>query len=464
MTLRGRLMRALLLAIAPLLACSGLLVYMAVRSALLGVLDDGLAARAEVLSAMVKLEHGGVEFDASSGGLDRYAQRGSGEYFEVWQTNLPGGARLAYRSASLDGTGLEAERADEQARDARLADGREVRQLTRSFSRVQEPPDASEAARAKEGEQSARLRLIVAKDRSDVTRVLRAVALSMVGIGVCVLLALSLSMRWALARGLRPLREINAQIEQIGADDTTRRIDAGASPQELTPLLARTNEMLDRLSRAFERERRLSATAAHELRTPVAEIRATSELALSRERSSQEYRAALDTVHRASERTSSALDAVLRLARVRAGREAVRLEATSLYDTAGPTWSRLLGERVNRGDAVVFEVGPEHTVLADPALLAVAIENLIANAAEYAPRGASIRAWVREDEGARELVIENDMNTGPGAPEAGPGSDASSHANLGLSVASEIISALGGTLTAGPENAQFRARVRLRRV
>src|SRR5207302_105383 len=113
-----------------------------------------------------------------------------------------------------------------------------------------------------------------------------AAALCYFGLATGVVAAAAVILATRLA--LRPLRQTAAAIGAIDERDLGRRIDGAALPPELAPVAARLNEMLARLEQAFAQRKQFLADASHELRTPVAALVTTLEVALRRPRGAEE--------------------------------------------------------------------------------------------------------------------------------------------------------------------------------
>jgi signal transduction histidine kinase len=129
-------------------------------------------------------------------------------------------------------------------------------------------------------------------------------------------LAIGLIGGWILSRQiLRPIAAIATTASRISADNLHERIDPATVDRELADLAAVLNGAFDRLEAAFERQARFTADASHELRTPLAVIRSQADLALSRSRTPEEYREALEACRKSAVRMTDLVEKLLLLAR-----------------------------------------------------------------------------------------------------------------------------------------------------
>jgi signal transduction histidine kinase len=133
--------------------------------------------------------------------------------------------------------------------------------------------------------------------------------------GGLVLLLVAVAARWLLASSLRPVRRMTRQAATWSERDLDQRFAVGDPYDELTELAATLDGLLDRLAASLRHEQRFSAELSHELRTPIARVLAESELALRRDRPPEEYRDALEIVHRNAEQLSRIVDALVAAAR-----------------------------------------------------------------------------------------------------------------------------------------------------
>jgi two-component system, OmpR family, sensor kinase len=137
--------------------------------------------------------------------------------------------------------------------------------------------------------------------------------------GLIVLVLVGVASRWLLASALLPVRRLTRQAATWSERDLDQRFAVGEPYDELTELAATLDGLLDRLAASLRHEQRFSAELSHELRTPIARVLAESELALRRERPSEDYRAALTIVHRNAQQLSKIVDTLVAAARHEAG-------------------------------------------------------------------------------------------------------------------------------------------------
>ena len=120
---------------------------------------------------------------------------------------------------------------------------------------------------------------------------------------------------WLSGRALQPVRKITERARSIGAEELSLRLDVPKAADEMRFLAETLNEMLGRMESSFKKITQFTADASHELRTPVAIIRTTAEVALRQKRDEEEYRKSLFDILEEAKRTTSLLDDLLVLAR-----------------------------------------------------------------------------------------------------------------------------------------------------
>ncbi len=474
MSIHARLMRLLVWALLPLVVVSLLIVYLLFRASLMESVDDGLLARARTLSASVKLEPEGVELDATPGLLTHYADPAGHEFFEVWR--LDGGREpsLQFRSDSLGDRrlGPGTWEGEHSAWSGGVERGPSVRGASLRFTIERQPPDEEDrpapAAAQVDQPESVAMLIVVARDAAELRSTLATLAAALALAGAFLVLGTVLVVRASLGRGLQPIQRLADEVAAIAPDDPAGRVGATGLPAELAPLARRTNQLLDRVGVAIERERRLAASAAHELRTPIAEIQAASEVALERERSPAEYRRALGAVLEVAQRMGESAAAVLRLARIQSGREPARVAPTRLLDAVTPAWTRWVRPLAARDIRASLDVSRELLVRGDAAMLGVAFSNLCSNIAEHTPSGGEVRLDAGPAGDGRVRVRIANSVTPPSAEredaatrEMSKSDNSTPHLGLGLRTAEQMVRACGGSMHAGVAQGRFEVSIEL---
>lgn len=310
------------------------------------------------------------------------------------------------------------------------------------------------------------LDVIVAKSRRRVDETLKLVLGGIAAAGLGAALASMLLMRLALASGLRPLYSLGEQTAAIDAGSLDHRFGTDGLPAELRPIGARLNELMARLQQGFERERRFGADLAHELRTPVAELRSMAEVAMKwpDQVSAENYG---DLLNIAS-RMQGTIENLLRLARLENSAASPEASPVALLPLLEEAWKPFASLAARRKLKLRFAVPTGVAVNTDAEMLRTIVSNLFSNAAEYAREDSEI---VAESGGGATLAVENDA---PGLDEVDlphlferlwrldRSRTSGSHSGLGLALAKACAEALGFKIEARLKAG--RLRIELRRI
>lgn len=290
----------------------------------------------------------------------------------------------------------------------------------------------------------------------------RGLALGLILPSLATGLALVLVVRWAVRRGLMPLKEVGRQVSQRQGQDLSP-IDASGVPREVAPLLKEINALLVRLDRALSLERQFTADASHELRTPLAATLAQIEVAQGAVDAGQRD-AALRQARAGLVRASTLTDQLLALARLDHHLDA-GLDRDSRAAWSG--WQPVLdvSELVREEMAelalssvqadVAFSLDVPHDpccVPAQPEWLRLALRNLLGNALKFTPQGGQVQVTVSV---SAEQVSVAVQDSGPGVPadllpqlgrRFARGDHIRSGSGLGLSIAARVAELHGGAL------------------
>jgi two-component system, OmpR family, heavy metal sensor histidine kinase CusS len=214
-------------------------------------------------------------------------------------------------------------------------------------------------------------------------------------------------------RGVRAVGDIAKTARRIRSTTLHERIEATGLPAELLALAGTFNEMLDRLQEAFDRLSQFSADIAHELRTPLSNLRGEAEVALGRARSPAEYREVLGSCLEECERLSRLVDALLFLARAEralASIERERVEVGQELRRAREFYGAAAAE-----GGVALDVSVDEPIGADldRTLFQRALGNLVTNALAHTPTGGRVTLHATRDNGAVRVDVSD---TGCGIP------------------------------------------------
>jgi two-component system, OmpR family, sensor kinase len=288
---------------------------------------------------------------------------------------------------------------------------------------------------------------------------LQGLAWQLVWTGLVVLAVGLIGGYWLSSRALRPLAAMSATAAGISAANLHERIDLQKVDRELSQLGAVLNDMFARLEAAFERQTRFTADASHELRTPLAVIHSSVELALSKERSTQEYQETLAACARASRRMRAIVDSLMTLARADAGKLQLHLEPIDLGEVVRDAVA-LLGPLANEKNVALEVQVQALTAVSDGPRLAQVMTNLVTNAIHYNRPGGKVRVTLDQDgAGDNKHAVLQVADTGHGiAEEDRPfvferfyrvdkaRSREHGGSGLGLAICKSIVEGLGGTI------------------
>jgi two-component system sensor histidine kinase QseC len=240
-----------------------------------------------------------------------------------------------------------------------------------------------------------------AESRADILRALLRGTLAPMALALPLL---ALAVWWAVRRGTMPLRRLSGLLAGR-APQALEPVALEAAPSEMEPMIAALNGLLARIGAMVESERRFTADAAHELRTPIAAIRAQAQVALA-ESDSGERAHALEFTLRGCDRATRLVEQLLTLSRLESG-EAPPLAPVDLAALARRVAGEIAPAALARHQALSLAADTPCPVRGDETLLAVLLRNLLDNAVRYSPAGAEIAVAVRCEAGRALLNVED---------------------------------------------------------
>lgn len=298
--------------------------------------------------------------------------------------------------------------------------------------------------------------IVVASGREQMIEALRDLRLILGTTVVGALVLTLLAVWWVLRRTLAPVQEVGLAASRIDAESLDQRLPVETLPTELQPMASKLNALLTRLQDSFARERHFSSDLAHELRTPVAELRSIAEVAIKwpDERTEETDRVILQI----ADQLEACVGTMLSLARAEQRSLELRSEALSL-EAICRELIRPIRPRLDERSVTLETKGLETagTLETDPVVFQSIMGNLLQNAADYAPSGSTIQLVCDGDSESFHIAVCNL------APELEPedmgqifnrfwrkdaARSGSFHAGLGLSLAQTFAELLGSKLKA----------------
>jgi len=392
--------------------------------------DESLLAKARIIAGLVERAGNDIEFDRVSGFMPEFESRKPLEYYQLRLDN----GSMIHESPSLQRAALPGSPAavsEPRFMDLVLPDGNPGRLVTFTFTPRVDPevesdaeqdeePEETEAGGAEETEDeivyhlspdeaqgNPAVSVVLAKGTAEVDHLI-LISRAIVG-GAFVLLVAGLALlSWlSVRKNLEPLRSLTRDVKALNENRLNQRVRSAQDVEELEPITRQLNSLLDRLERAFQREKRFSGDVAHELKTPISELRTMSEV--GREWSSERDMVEgffSDLVNLADdmERTVTNL---LTLAQLDAGNQDIELESFRLRDLVGEIWKRLREDAGQTRIELRSDIPGDLEVRTDRDKLAMILINVISNAVAYSVEGGVVVVEARTFNDSVQLTISN---------------------------------------------------------
>jgi two-component system sensor histidine kinase QseC len=417
-----RQLTSVLLAVFVVLQGTGLLVlFLVARQGMIAEFDDALRARALAVSTLIVQGPDGLRTDVAaffvgvgditdvnppivngSVGesyqrfLEDFRRHGRRNYFEVWDAD---GRRIT-RSARLENSDLP--RRVDRAEKPLVWDLMVRDETSRAVGFTFRPQLIG--ATGQDTRSPHEVQLVVAAEREALDEKLLRLEFLAAACGLILLGATLWAMPRILRRGLLPLDRLGENVARINAGSLAMRFPVTDAPAELHVIIDRLNGLMARLEQSFERERRFSADIAHELRTPLAELRGMAECALkwpeTRDFSTDQETLAI------ARQMETMVEHMLALARGEQGLLRARLEPVALDALVGSAWRGLATRAQDRKVSVALQLAPV-TTQADPALLRAILNVMLENAIDYTPPDTEISVEVLSEGKAPVIRVAN---------------------------------------------------------
>ncbi len=406
-SLQGQLLALVLTVVVSVWLATAMLTWFDARHELDELLDSHLAQAGALLVVQQLPEVGDDDHAIDAPTLHRYAPK---VVFQVFHEG-----RLALRSANAPAAPM-------------VALGKD---FNSGFKTVQIDGDAWRVFAAVGAEHD--VQVYVGERTSLRAEILWAVLRSMFWPMAVALPLLALAVWWAVYRGVAPMRRLGRSLAERQAL-ALQPVTLDGAPSEMAPMVDALNGLFERIGTLMESERRFTADAAHELRTPIAAIRMQAQVALG-ETDEALRRHALQGTLDGCDRATRLVEQLLTLS---------RLEADAMPDMAAvdlrALTQQVVGEAApkafGKNQTLEFEGAEPCSIPGNETLLAVLVRNLVDNAVRYSPPSAKIKVTVQR-RGGRVVMSVQDSGPGlaevdrerlgerffrvPGSPESGSG-------------------------------------------
>jgi two-component system heavy metal sensor histidine kinase CusS len=396
-SLRSRLTAGLLIGTSLLLAGGGFVLHRVISSRLRRDYDAALIAKARSLASLTEIDSGRVWLQFTDDVMPGFASRHQPDYFQIW---LAGGPVIE-RSRSLGTRDLPRSGGPLDRpvlSDLTLPDGRRGRKVEISFR----PLSEEEENRLRSHEQSSgpsdaagapAVTLVLAQGREELEAFLLSLQVTLALAAIGLLAGTAILVRGVLGVGLAPLDNLGLRLESLGAESLGETLEIAGAPAELVPMIRHLNGLLARLNESFAREKAFSANLAHELRTPLAELRAVAEVALKWPDEPSSGLEALAEIRAVGLQMESVVVNLLALARCEEKQnpcQTLQASEVPLHELAASCWSVLAPKAADKGMELHLDIPEGLTVFTDREKLALILANLFSNAIAHGTPGCAV--------------------------------------------------------------------------
>ncbi len=455
---------------AVIMVAAAVALFVLARTYQIDQLDTRVREKARLIVSMIEFEGDSLSFEFEELDMRDFETRAAGWYLEVWL-----GRESVYRSGSLGSAKLDVRAVGDGGAGlswVTLPGPTRGRGMMRMFDLPAafgggEQDDSVVAVSMDEA--SLPMAVFIARDAADMLGAMRYLAIGLAAVTAVAILLMAAAAGAVVHRSMKPVDVLAGRIEAIDASDLDDQVEVAALPRELTPVVSQFNALMARLQSAFEREKGFCADVAHELRTPLAGLRTTLDVAGSRQRSADEYAKAIEACRDVVMQTQHLVDYLLQIGRLETGQVTLDPQPVDVDQLLGELWRQLADKsEPSKRFELVWDLSAGQTVRTDPAVLAIVLRNLLHNAIEYVDEGGEIRiATASEGDGLKITIANTGCQVGGGDVEkvfdrfwrgSASRSGTGSHFGLGLSLAQRAMVSLGGKLKVEAElNGMFQA-------
>lgn len=422
--------------------------------------DESLKSKAKLLMTLVKDNPDGLDFDFADEFMPEFESKQDPEYFQIWIDN----DHVFEKSRSLhhnDLPKMDLHMDHQNIQDLILMDGRHGRMIQLEF--IPQIPEDKNRTPEKLASQK-KVILTYAKQRESLDSLINSIHVITVIFCFFIIFTIKYLIHLAVHNALKPLNSLNNQIENFDVNNLYLRLKSDNTPTELAVMINHFNQLLERLEQSFYREQRFSSDIAHELRTPIAELRSMSEVALKWPNDTDMVNEFFTDVLESSIEMQTLVSNLLSLARSEMKFSSLTLESFMLKNLIDSCLLHLQDQLVSKSINICCEFDNNLIINTSTFEFEQIMKNLISNAISYSPDSSEILIQASYVNNHIELVVSNYTNN----LEAGDlelmfdrlwrkeaSRTPSSHTGLGLSLVKAYAKALDLQVSVGLSEAQL---------
>ena len=398
-SIRNKLNISIVASMILVLSAAAIFLYSRVVIHVEQVFDTALFDKAHSLISLTELDEEGLEFDfAEDGVMLEFQTKAPLQYYQLWEEDV----EMLIKSPTLGvidlpHSGLKL--GQHQYADIELVDGRFGRLIEINFMPRVEVEDDEDEFEPGEIPPPKPITLVYARERETLDDTLFLIGATIFGVIVAVLFLSALLIWRMVGSGLLPLSDLATQVSEIDESNLGARLTHhGDQSIEIAPIENQLNYLLERLQSAFEREKRFSANVAHELRTPLSELKTLAEVSRMVPEDGEQIAAFFRDVGEISGQMEKVVITLLELARSEAGLLHSDPEDIELSQYCETIWQHAVNG-FGAGKSLVKKIPENLVVNTDREKFGMILSNLFINAVSYSPENAEIQisAEIRHD-------------------------------------------------------------------
>lgn len=408
-TLRRQLLLRLIAALVSIQTVAGVSLYLLMGHGLSVQFNAAQLAIANSLITLVTEEDGVIEFEFSDEVMPLFESEVDPEYFELWLSD----GSVFERSNSLHGGDLLKDvgtNGEPKIWNIELPDGRRGRAIGIEFSPQIDSDSDDLDFDVEEGLSNDTVVLVYARSRESLIESSNRLFATLLILTVLLTLVSSAAIYFSVETAVRPLTKLANEVSKIESSDLHHKFQTDGVTSEIATLASHLNALLARLEAAFQRERRFTADVAHELRTPLAELRTIAQVAVNEFESRPIEPDPIDYFRdylASTQHMEKLVDTLLSLVRSEAGAVRIETETIDIVPIITNAWAQEHRSAKLEQDLDTKYLPQNLFVETDPDLLGAIVTNLFSNAYAYTDQQQTVDCQLERSESGTILTITN---------------------------------------------------------